>query len=733
MRDSRKFIVREGREAVSSFCSRWEKKGGGRKTVYRELSRGMARAFVSGAREIIWLGCFVIIFAEYWFYDRGLVRYIMEISLVPIFLVINSFLVAIKQECGRKELMHRALEIIDIYETESSTYEADLKGCDCENVEGSMNECCSGIKLGNTWTSVVLAYRDETWQRVPEVLLVEGDIIALIRGDISPGRLRPLSWSEKKSDWIEIEIEIPKGKKVLQEWSEHWFNSKKTNFLQATSPELLRVFGDVKCYRMIDTPLLDYLTKIMSESELHREQASRRTLLRARLATAFYFALRLAALFGVLSFVAGLMRLILPDVKSTNWAKNLFYNPVFAVLCFLPLPLPIYFILGEALMTAHLLLYFGEHMKSPKKGINRHAVSNSSARVDCPSPPMTSMPSMYSHEYDELDVRERITARQKMHSSVPLNLELHETFRVLHTWVSRSLTGAAAVQSDDDVSTEKIRRMMPIPLRSICLVDTLGSVTSFCVLDEEVVCKPYPTVEEVFILNPITKHTDGLTPSHGGSLPYTVLDLHTGEDRDSNSDTFAGTKFEDAQWWTRLPSLKPIGFTCLVAEGKGARLDTSFPAKCSEMNSSHPSESPHVMHGCPEAKLIEFSQQLPSFPVLQQLSHEIGFKEHEDMANFRRVHKIGIIDPRRGACSTEVDNPRVVSTEASWLRGIFNPHVRCHVVQDWRTGSLHCMSEGDPELVLGMCGNYWDGTSISHIPAHLRSTIVEVFRKWTQV
>ncbi len=736
MRDSRQFIAREGREAVLSVCGGREKEGEGPKAVPQELYRGTARALVSGTCAKIWLGCFLAILVSYSsFVYHSLAAYLVEVSIVFIFLVISAFLKAMKHECDRRELMHRAMEIIDIYETESSTCEADSKDGERENVEGAKNER-SGINLGSTWASLVLAYRDETWQRLPEVLLIEGDIIALICGDIAPGRLRPLSWSEKKNDWIDIDVEIPKGKKILQEWSDEGFHVQNTCFLQATSPELLRLFGDVKCYRIQDTPLLDYLTNIMSESESKREQGMR-TLLRERLSIMFHFALYLAGLFALLTFVAGVIRFAFQlDGALSQWSTFWIYNPAMSVLCFLPIPAPIFLILGEALMTAHILLYFGEPTKNPSKYATNRQASRGNARTDSTSPHRTtSMPSMYSHEYDELDVRERIAARQKMHSSVPMKLELYQTWRVLCTWVSRSLNHkapTAAVQSDDVSAAENPRMAIPIPLRRTCLVDRLGSVTSFCVLDEEVACKPYSIVEEVFILNPM-KRTDALTTPHGCSLPYSVLDLHTGEDRDPNSDIVVGSKFEDAQWWTRLSSLKPIGFTCLVAEGQGAaRLRSTFHTTNCEMHSQDFSKQSHV-YGCPEAKLIECSQQLPSFRALHHLSREMGFTEHDDMSNFLRVHKIGIIHPRLGARSTEDDTPRAVGLDESWLRGIFNPHVRSYVVQDRRTGSLHCMSEGRPPLLLGMCVDYWDGTSISAIPANLRSMTVEVYRKWTQV
>ncbi len=741
MHHSRQFIVREGREAVLSACSEREreKEGEGPKAVRHELYRGTARALISGKCAKAWLVCFVAMLVSYLCFpahSRG--SYIFEIFLVLIFLVISAFLMAMKRECDRRELMHRVMEIIDIYGAQLSTCASYSKGGERENVEGTKNEQ-SGIKLGSTWASIVLSYRDETWQRLPEVLLIEGDIIALICGDIAPGRLRPLTWSKIKNDWIDIDVEIPKGKEILQEWSGEGFNLQNTRFLQETSPELLRLFGDVKCYRMQDTPLLDYLTNTMNESYLKREQAMR-TLLRDRLSVMFNFTLYLAGICALLTIVAGAFRLGFQyGSESSEWLCYFLYYPAISVLCFLPLPAPIFLALGETLMTAHLLLYFGEPMKNHSVYTTSRRTSRCMAQTGSTSPPLQRAPSvhaMHPPEYDELDVRERITARQKMHSALSMKRELYQTWRVLRTWVSRSLNRKAptpAAQSDDVSSAKNRRIAMPVPLRRTCLVDRLGSVSSFCVLDEEVVCKPCSTVEEVFILNNHVERTDALTTiPRDFSTSYSVLNLHTGEDLDSNS-AFIGSKFDDAQWWTRLSSLKPIGFTCLVAEGQGAaRLGSNFHSTNCEPDLRSLPKQPHVCES-PEAKLIECSRRLPSYCALLDLSKEMGFTEHNDMSNYCRVHKIGIMYPRLDARSAEGANPRAVGQHESWARGIFNPHAHSYVVLDKRIGSLHCMSEGSPPLLLGMCSDYWDGTSISAIPAKLRSLTIEAYTKWTKV
>ena len=48
------------------------------------------------------------------------------------------------------------------------------------------------LTSGHSNVSIVAVYRDEFWQRIPSLLLVEGDVIALTAGDITPGRVYEL-------------------------------------------------------------------------------------------------------------------------------------------------------------------------------------------------------------------------------------------------------------------------------------------------------------------------------------------------------------------------------------------------------------------------------------------------------------------------------------------------------------------------------------------------------------
>lgn len=135
------------------------------------------------------------------------------------------------------------------------------------------------------------------------------------------------------------------------------------------------------------------------------------------------------------------------------------------------------------------------------------------------------------------------------------------------------------------------------------LVERLGAVTTLCMLDEDTVCKPAAAIKEVFLVDAkvsfgivrgdrplldchlynmrVTATATGVAGSprriardvrrvvlvllwmqdDAGSGSGTVLDMHTQQGK-------KGVRFEDPQWWTHLPSLKPVGLACLLGEAK---------------------------------------------------------------------------------------------------------------------------------------------------------------------
>jgi len=70
----------------------------------------------------------------------------------------------------------------------------------------------AGILSGHPHVSIVTTYRNREWQRVPTLLLAEGDIVALMGGDVTPGRvweLHPVSQSTNASQQVPSPLSSP--------------------------------------------------------------------------------------------------------------------------------------------------------------------------------------------------------------------------------------------------------------------------------------------------------------------------------------------------------------------------------------------------------------------------------------------------------------------------------------------------------------------------------------------
>ena len=89
--------------------------------------------------------------------------------------------------------------------------------------------------------------------------------------------------------------------------------------------------------------------------------------------------------------------------------------------------------------------------------------------------------------------------------------------------------------------------LLPIPMSKLRLLEVLGSVTMVCFIDDDIICEDFSVTEEIFLLQ-----------SSGDSEVKTkVLDLHANPEA-------KGSRFENPQWFTYLPSLKPIGLNAVL-------------------------------------------------------------------------------------------------------------------------------------------------------------------------
>jgi hypothetical protein len=84
-------------------------------------------------------------------------------------------------------------EVIDEIKRLVCDYLDELDSIPAEQLQRERDPRGEGAVLsGNPHVDIVTVYRNMQWQRVPSLLLVEGDIVALMGGDIAPGEVQEL-------------------------------------------------------------------------------------------------------------------------------------------------------------------------------------------------------------------------------------------------------------------------------------------------------------------------------------------------------------------------------------------------------------------------------------------------------------------------------------------------------------------------------------------------------------
>lgn len=226
-----------------------------------------------------------IAFDEDFYFFSGLVTSIAVIFL----LVALNYAVIKRYYCAEKTELHRELlSIVDDYISEQS------KGTVSEDVDEEPRL----INAGHSHISIVSVFRDGFWQRIPMLLLVAGDIIALMAGDVAPSDVYELIPEEfdptvsspsphrTRTGWATGAL-IARGHKIhfrqlRKTYSTSMFRSKnkrgaagaenrpgsgekrKYRALSPDSVELLVLSGDMRCFCVADTPMRMFCKSLLS-------------------------------------------------------------------------------------------------------------------------------------------------------------------------------------------------------------------------------------------------------------------------------------------------------------------------------------------------------------------------------------------------------------------------------------------------------------------------------------
>jgi hypothetical protein len=255
--------------------------------------------------------------------------FVFSAALVLVLIIINVLLQRRYASAEITELAKEMEVITDEYVASLAKYQNALDPSPREKPQGL-------ISSGHSHVSIIAVFRDGQWQRIPSLLLVEGDIISLMAGDSTPGSAyelisdrictsqtngpdrEPLNGSTKKNGWRRGRL-LEKGSKVLlraerkkyspqsdsisehekcghssldapedprlnqsefemtlpilpaldpvhptrQESSE---KHKQSRAINSQSVELLTLSGDMRCFLMAETPILDFCKEVLQRS-----------------------------------------------------------------------------------------------------------------------------------------------------------------------------------------------------------------------------------------------------------------------------------------------------------------------------------------------------------------------------------------------------------------------------------------------------------------------------------
>ena len=598
-----------------------------------------------------------------------------------------------------------------------------------------------GLDLsGTSLTDVYPVYRrqeeSEAWHKLPALLLVQGDVIAMQVGDICPAQckrqngmtiaaLERITTITLGCTPISSTSSLPKGKTTVAQDSTH----------------LLTLCNNMFVSTVEESPLNAFLNRPnVSERvpQVHRQlQEIRRVLL---IIACMTFFISMALLF------------IRPGILKSDLSIVL-HAPILAALAVLPFVGPCFLFFLEVFGTSRILA-----------SVHPHAANRGQLEMG---------------KWHLLMRYVMATASSRLALQDPGDKLIRCFHRIF-------------MQQKDD-NAKKLTKLVPVPPGSLCMLEKLGVVTAFALIDDELACEPHSAPQQLIIpsgdglklldISPIYEsessndsdsernltqkkgtsvhESDSDSEIEGARMHQSSTNINLGALRrrrrrkgglrrirgakvevDSmNGDTITSVKlldnnevqFEDPSWWQHLPSLKCIGLACLLVDddensisiqGKKRKL---FPIQdCNEISRIKANLVRHIV-----------TDQV-SRRQLQSLAHCIGLRSdynsngnRGDITPFTLMQRLEVVTSRLVRDRLQIDS-HAVGLEASRRWGLLTPDATSVIVQDQRSRAYHLLTVGDPTVVISLCQEAWQGENSTILPlgAADRKRILETSNDW---
>lgn len=311
-------------------------------------------------------------------------------------------------------------------------------------------------------------------------------------------------------------------------------------------------------------------------------------------------------------------------------------------------------------------------------------------------------------------------------------------------------------------------KLIRVPPASLCLLEKLGVATCFAVIDDQIVCEPHAIPQQLLIPSAKGLKLLDLCLAHDTDSDYESDDSDRnssdssendasqsgqflsvrrrrafarkklkrkvskgessyGEQSQSTDDSALGVQFEEPSWWQYLPTLKCIGLASLAIDDKkdlGTLLYEAGEPLRGHPNALSTARSRLVPYVCCERRCNQ----------LRALAQCIGFsgeRENGDFSPFTEKLRLHILSNVLFKKRLEIDTHERSSEQSRWW-GLVRPDSTSVIVQDKRSHAYQLLTVGDPNVVVSLCHEAWQGeiSTILPLTAGDRQTILETSNDW---
>ena len=196
----------------------------------------------------------------------------VTISIVALISLFNALIYSIRKQHEASEVVKAVSNVCQRYSSFIQEQEAQLTLSMGARANSGAEEQALSC---NPHISVVPTYRDGSWHRLPTLLLVAGDVIALMAGDLAPGRVQEIVAGGSRGGGkgtgglytgttVSLGAVLERGARLRNRSVSSSY--RRHRLLPADSPELLLLSGDIRCFRLLESICSAFCQEMLQSS-----------------------------------------------------------------------------------------------------------------------------------------------------------------------------------------------------------------------------------------------------------------------------------------------------------------------------------------------------------------------------------------------------------------------------------------------------------------------------------